>query len=113
MNAEQCPVIAAALQRCGLDPNLKAVFDAAISSLEGREVDSTGRISSPGKFEAELWYAPYWYDQTLDGCSDSVRYLGQECEKMSISPEERKVFGLKSRKVIYVHESEQGFVYVY
>jgi hypothetical protein len=34
------------------------------------DFDSQGRITSPGKFEGEMLYVPYFFDVSLEGLSD-------------------------------------------
>ena len=34
------------------------------------QFDENGRITSPGKFEGEMVYMPYYYGQSLDGTAE-------------------------------------------
>lgn len=72
-------------------------------------VDEHGIIRSPGKFEAEMLYAPYFYDAMLNGESDPVNgvdYFELTAEDKVEFPELINVYG------VALEESEQGFVYV-
>ena len=42
--------------------------------LNEYQVDSYGVITSPGKFEGEMVYAPYFYDLVMSGCADDTDY---------------------------------------
>lgn len=75
---------------------------------DGHEVIN-GIIRSPGKFEGEPRYAPYFYNTYLDGCADAddgvvitFDVLGPDIDKF---PE------LKNVSRVYMWESDQGFIY--
>ena len=67
-----------------------------------------GVIRSPGKFEGEAEYVPYFWESMLDGGPDfeNGRVMGAY-----ITPEERKRFpALRKRRTVKLFEREDGFV---
>ena len=77
--------------------------------LRQYDVDSAGVIRSPGKFEGEYLYAPYFWDLFLEGCTDEddgdvLRFNVTEKDRMEF-PE------LVAVQVVTLTECEQGFVY--
>lgn len=72
-------------------------------------VDEHGRIVSPGKFEGEMIYVPYFWQQGLDGCADDD---DGETFSFEIGDDERQQFPeLGDAKRIALSESESGFVF--
>lgn len=72
------------------------------------DVDANGIIRSLGKFEGEMLYAPYFYEEWLNGGADDVNnvsYFEIEAEDRLEFPELIGVYG------VCFEESEQGFVY--
>jgi len=67
------------------------------------------RITSPGKFEGEALYVPYFWDAYLNGCADSDngRIL-----TFRITREDREQFPeIPARKrTVRLMESDSGFV---
>jgi len=67
-----------------------------------------GRIVSPGQFEGEMIYVPYFWDAFLNGMADrdSGKFLG-----FNIGPEEKAMFPeLKKRRTVTLYQREDGFV---
>ena len=83
--------------------------------LKQYDCDSNGRITSPGKFEGEPIFAPYYWQMALEGFSDSDngKVFGFRFKKadddFAIWPELKKWLGRK--RALKLYESEQGFVY--
>lgn len=76
--------------------------------LQGLTLDN-GRITSPGKFEGELAYVPFYWDRALDGWAD------EEGEDGSVSfvvmPDERRMWPeVGSKRVVRLREDDNGFV---
>lgn len=74
-------------------------------------------IAPRGKFEGEQWYAPYFWNMTLEGGGAETLYpdSGMEdvCgELFQVSGEESEAFGLTCLSWILVREDSQGFVMV-
>ena len=66
-------------------------------------------ITTPGKFENEMYYLPYFYDLYLDGghtgCTrDDIIYFKLDDDDKKDFPE------LKHYSYFWFHETEQGFV---
>jgi hypothetical protein len=77
--------------------------------IEQYKVDANGIIRSPGKFEAEMLYAPYFYDVMLNGATDHVNgvdYVELDATDREQFPELGTAYG------IALEESEQGFVHI-
>ena len=76
---------------------------------------SNGRITSPGKFEGEPIFAPYFWDLGLGGCADSDDgqvfgfKITKDDEAHKEFPELKPWLG-KSRS-LKLFENDQGFVY--
>lgn len=75
--------------------------------------DCHGRIKSPGKFEGQKVYAPYYWELTLEGGSDElvtdkfnrIHYIfNLDSSDVEMWPE------LSKAKQLRVHESDLGFV---
>jgi hypothetical protein len=73
------------------------------------KIGLSGRIESPGKFEGEMLYVPYFWEAYLDGFADTDdgRVLG-----FKIVPEDRAMFPelSKRKRTIRLIEREDGFV---
>jgi hypothetical protein len=67
-----------------------------------------GRISSPGKFEGEMVYVPYYWDIGMNGFADIDD--GRVC-KFQVTTEDKKEFPeLKRRRWVSLYEDDNGFV---
>lgn len=67
------------------------------------------RIVSPGKFEQEALYVPYFWDKGLDGWADAEADNGDFI--FIVMPEDAVEFPeLRAKKAVRLHEDEQGFV---
>ncbi len=82
--------------------------------LKKYKVDEHGIIISPGKFEGEKFYAPYFYDLSLESSVDETLYYGDiQIDIFIISEEDVKEFPeLKDTYAIILFVSDQGFVYL-
>lgn len=71
--------------------------------------DEGGRITSPGKFEGEQIYVPYFWESTLNGCCDQRKDGAWIVE---ITDEDRELFPElpKRRRRVVLFEDSQGFV---
>jgi hypothetical protein len=82
----------------------------------GYELDQHGLIKSPGKFEGELVFSPYFYEQSLDGSAEELAYMtdgvGEYVCLVSVNQDDRKLFPELSDDTAFVAvcESAQGFV---
>jgi len=78
-----------------------------------------GIIKTPGKFEGEMEYVPYYWNLLLNGCSDE-EYIhpsglwwreGVVFCRFDIDQDERKVWGdILGSDHIWLSESDDGFV---
>lgn len=81
------------------------------------EISSDGYIVSPGKFEMEPIYAPYFWSLLLDGLGadedDPTNVEGSELRSsFTITPKDIQQFPeLKDVEKVLIHESVLGFVY--
>ena len=65
-------------------------------------------VKSPGKFEGESRYVPYYWESYLNGFAD-----GDDGEVLSfkVEPEDKTLFPeLRRRKVVKLIETNDGFV---
>ena len=99
-----------------MDNTDKAVTDSRTvasvqhETLEGYDIRD-GIIRSPGKFEGEPMYAPYFYDALLNGFADEDE---DGVATFIITDEDRKLFPmLAEAKSVRLWESEQGFIHTY
>lgn len=73
------------------------------------DVDEHGIIRSPGKFEDEMLYVPYYWDAYLNGFADrdDGYVLG-----FDITPEDRAMFPEipKRKRTIRLYQRNDGFV---
>src|SRR5262245_47221600 len=74
-------------------------------------------VAARGKFEGEQWYAPYYWDQTLNG--DGDRIFPDDSDEFDTcgsifetTADECEVFEFDQGTVILVREDSQGFVFV-
>lgn len=74
-----------------------------------------GRIVSPGKFEGEPIYVPYFWDMTLSGCAPDEEFDedGNHIYSCHVHAEDHAQFPEELRLVacVYLWEDEQGFVH--
>jgi len=100
--------------------------------LRDYKVDEHGVIRSPGKFEAEMLYAPYFYDIMMEGGGEREYPCDEEkceaygedgCEAdecphkpidiFQVTEEDVAMFPeLEGVREVHLEESDQGFVYV-
>ena len=75
------------------------------------ECDEQGRITSPGKFEGEMCYLPYFYDLSMQGDAEFDDEDGTFT--VDIQPEDRELFPqlAADQESVTMIESESGFVY--
>ena len=72
------------------------------------ETNSQGIITSPGKFEGEMIYAPYFWEKGLEGCADED---DGQVFRFKIDDQDKKLFPeLGNTEMLYLTESDQGFV---
>ncbi len=75
---------------------------------------TNGIISSPGKFEGEPTWAPYFYDAILNGCCDHDYRNGPDdgaCFFVVTDADRREFPELASIYGVGLAESAQGFIY--
>ena len=79
--------------------------------------DFTGLITSPGKFEGEMIYAPYFYDLALDGHQDDVRFDGDvQVDIFNISKTDTDHFNELSSDLgntLELWQDDMGFVNIH
>jgi hypothetical protein len=71
-------------------------------------IDEHGIIRSPGKFEGEQSYVPYFWDIFLNGGADrdDGRVLG-----FDVTAEDKALFPkLRKRRTVKLYERDDGFV---
>lgn len=76
--------------------------------LQDYEVDTNGIIRSPGKFEGEMLYVPYFWEVFLDGGADrdNGTILG-----FDLTPEDKAQFPeLKGKRTVRLYQRDDGFV---
>jgi len=67
-----------------------------------------GRIRSPGKFEGEMSYVPYFWGTFLDGGADDDT---DDVLSFKVTPEERAAFPeIGDTKTVRLRERDDGFV---
>ena len=87
--------------------------------LSAYKVNEHGMITSPGKFEGEMIYAPYFYELWNEGDGEDIYMDNGEdggeiiFTSFKVSDEDRATFPeLEGVEEIRFHESDTGFVYV-
>jgi hypothetical protein len=76
--------------------------------LASYKVDAHGHIRSPGKFEGEMIYVPYYWQAFLEGMADrdNGHVLG-----FDVTREDKAEFPeLKNRRTVRLIERDDGFV---
>lgn len=75
------------------------------------ECDEQGRITSPGKFEGEMCYLPYFYDLAM--CGEGELDEEDGTFTVDIQPDDRELFPqlAADQESVTMIESESGFVY--
>ena len=79
-----------------------------MTEFMGYKVDERGIIRSPGKFEGECRYVPYYWGAFLDGGADrdDGRVLG-----FDVTDEDKAMFPeLRRRRTVKLYERDDGFV---
>ena len=71
-----------------------------------------GRIVSPGRFEGQRIYVPYFWDAVQDGWQDDEEYEGDiQTAVFFITPEDRQQFPeLESKLEVRVRQIDDGFI---
>ena len=77
----------------------------------GYECDEQGRITSPGKFEGEMYYIPYFYDIAIQG--DGEWDYEDGTVTVQIEACDRELFPElpADQECVTMIVSESGFVY--
>lgn len=81
------------------------------TQIEQEYAVENGRITTPGKFEGEAVYVPYFWDAYLNGFADrdNGTVLG-----FDVTAEDKKLFPeLKGRRTVKLYERSDGFVCEY
>ena len=74
--------------------------------------DDATRITTPGKFEGEPLWAPYFWEAALDGSGDFDEIDGVYVSTFDIDPDDVKAFPeLGQFAKVQVWENDQGFVF--
>lgn len=85
--------------------------------LKQYQIDRSGIIRSPGNFEGEMLYAPYFYDMVMHGCGEEI-YDDYTDEllytRVDVDDDARAEFPelYPDTTAVLVYESDEGFVYV-
>lgn len=83
--------------------------------LDSYDIDASGTIRSPGKFEGEPIFAPYFWDLGLQGFSDYDSGKMYRFRVKNGDPEFQEFPELKRwlgrKRSIVMFEDSQGFVY--
>jgi hypothetical protein len=77
-------------------------------------INENGVITSPGKFEGEMYYAVSFWGEALDGFSSNDEYLedGTVVAVFELCQEDYKNFPeLEGNTFLRIWEDEQGFVH--
>lgn len=83
--------------------------------LESYDVDANGRIVSPGKFEGEPIFTPYFWDIAMQGLADSDNgdafgfTINKEDDAHKEFPELKKWLGRK--RSLKLFQCDLGFIY--
>ena len=72
----------------------------------GYDCDDKGIISNPGKFEGEMIYLPYLWEQSMDCCTTH----SDGSVSVRITDEDRVLFPELNSWSIRMQESDDGFV---
>jgi len=90
---------------------------ALVRSEFAGHVSEQGIIRSPGKFEGQPIYVPYYWSLTLEGCADRNSGPGGEVgvAGFDVTSKDRELFPEipRNRRTIWLEEDEQGFVHSY
>lgn len=77
---------------------------------EGYEIDERGVIRSPGKFEGEMLYAPYFWEALLNGESDGEQ---DDMDWFTVQDEDCQQFPeLTDVEKVGLRTDDMGFVYL-
>lgn len=82
--------------------------------LKDYETDKNGIITSPGKFESEMRYVPYFWNMTMEGWTDDFFDEGTWISHLKITKEDAQEFEELKHDVgshCYMEETETGFIY--
>lgn len=78
------------------------------AEIEKQYTVRDGRIASPGKFEGEMIYTPYFWSHGLEGMADDD---DGETFTFRVTPEEKAAFPeLAKVKTVRLRERDDGFV---
>lgn len=87
-------------------------------SLEGYKHNGE-RIQSPGKFEGEPIFAPYFWDMAMEGLADRDDQ-GVYIFKLAFNGQDRNIVfreqlksWLRRKRTLHLRQDDQGFVHCY
>jgi hypothetical protein len=72
----------------------------------GYDCDDNGIIKNPGKFEGEMIYLPYLWEQSLDFCAPH----SDGSFSVAITDKDRTLFPELTKRTVRMRESDDGFV---
>ena len=87
--------------------------DLRAAILAEYDVDSHGMIQTPGRFESEMLYTPYFYDVVMNGCADTLDWPdGGIVDLVDVDDDDRRMFPELGADTVAVaiETSDQGFV---
>jgi hypothetical protein len=77
------------------------------------QINENGVITSPGKFEGEMYYAVYFWNASLEGmCDDTIWWSDTEVSVFNVNETDKVGMPeLNDVETVKVWEDEQGFVH--
>lgn len=76
--------------------------------VEFYKVNKNGIIQSPGKFEGEMLYVPYFWEMFLNGFADDLEW----CLHFGVSEDDIAIFPeLENQSYVSLICDDSGFVY--
>jgi len=94
-------------------PDDDSVVRESLEFANSFELGNYDLIISPGKFEGEFRYTPYFWNLSMNGCSDNIVWdQDLMLNVFDITAEDRAHFPeLADIKRILISEDDYGFVY--
>lgn len=97
-----------------MDTTTTSTMSAREQILNDYTINSSSMITSPGKFEGEPIFAPYYWENGLNGMADEDNgetfTFDLTADDYAMWPELRDWMGNDESNTLIMSESEQGFV---
>ena len=80
-------------------------------AAEGYEINDDKVIVSPGKFENEPWWAPYFWEKALDGFADDEEIVDETVISVFNLRDFREIPDFENAERLFIWSDDAGFIH--